>query len=122
MCFFLSNKYKVSSHCIWYLIAFSGHFNWVIIWCSFINRNFYNFFFLNNLSPITSFTFPTLADNLALALTLITVFLNLLIHSRTHLEHLNYSPLTFACFTFLNILSSFACTFLTASCSFVRDF
>lgn len=122
MWFFLSNKYKVSSHCIWKLITLSGNFNRVIIWSSFINRNFYNFFFFNNLSPIASFTFTAFTYYLTLSLTLITVFLDLLIHSRTHLEHLNYSPLTFTSFTFLNILSSFPSTFLTTTSSFVRDF
>jgi len=43
------------------------------------------------------------------------MFLHLLIHSRSHLVHLDNNTFSFTSFTLLNILTALATTFLTAS-------
>jgi len=94
----------------------------MIIWNTFFNWNFNSFGFFKNFLSIALFAFTSLSDDFTLSFTFITMFLYLLIHSWTHLIHLNNHTFSFTLFTFLNILSTFTFTFLTASSSGIFKF
>ena len=89
---------------------------------SFLYAYLNGFLFFYNLFAFTSCTFSTLSNDLSLSLALITCFLHLLIHARPHLIHLHNSSLSFAGFTFLNILASLPLAGFTASCSLMLYF
>lgn len=89
----------------------------MIVWCSFIEWNLNYFWILLNFFTITYFTFSSLSNNFTLSRTSVAMLLNLLIHSWTHLIHLNNDTFSFTCFAFLNTLSTFSIARLATSSS-----
>lgn len=68
---------------------------------------------LDNLPTFTSLTLSSLSKDVSHSFARITILLRLSIHSRSDLNHLDNSPLTFALSTLLDILSSFSFTNIT---------
>lgn len=120
--FLLDDEDQISCESIGNLVSFACDFDWVIVGHTFLNCYFDNFLFFLNFLTIASLAFSAFPNNFTLTLTFITVLLNLLVHARTHLEHLGNSSLTFASFTFLDIFTTFSTTFFTASRPLMRDF
>lgn len=86
---------------------------------SWLQGNLHLFELVYDLFPLTRLAFTALRDNLALTSAVVTVLLHLLIHSRPHLVHLNYSALALTGRTSLYILPAFTLTSLTASSPFM---
>ena len=86
---------------------------------SWLQGNFHLLDLAYNFFPLTTLAFTALSDNLALTFAVVTVLLHLLIHSRPHLVHLNYSALALTGRTSLYILPAFTLTSLTASSPFM---
>ena len=122
MIFFLSDIDQISCHSIRNFITFSWHLYWVFVWHPLFYCDLQIFFFFNNFISIAYLTFSSLSDYFSFSLAFITVLLNLLIHSRTHLEHLDNSSFALASLTFFNIFPSFSFTLFTTSSSFVLYF
>ena len=89
---------------------------------SFVQRNFHYFLFVLYFLTFANFAFFTLFNYLSFSFTSITIFLNLLIHSRAHLIHLHYSTFSFACFTRFYFRTAFSLTSLATSNSLMRNF
>ena len=86
---------------------------------SWLQGNLHLFELVYDLFPLTRLAFTALRDNLALTSAVVTVLLHLLVHSRPHLVHLNYSALALTGRTSLYILPAFTLTSLTASSPFM---
>ena len=71
--------------------------------------------FCHCLPAETGLAFTSLSDGLPLALTSIAVLLHLLVHARSHLEHLDHSALPLAASTCSDSLSTLTLTCLAAS-------
>jgi hypothetical protein len=76
----------------------------------------------NHLFPLTIFAAFICLDSLALSVTSVTVLLDLLIHARPHLIHLDHSTLAFTRFASFHLRPSLTATSLAASDTLVRDF
>lgn len=88
---------------------------------SLLDRYLQSLFFGQNFLSGTSFAFCTFRNDLSLSLASIASLLNLLIHSRTHLIHLNNATFSLASGTAFHIISSFSFASLAAPCPFVSD-
>ncbi len=70
------------------LIALSTECNGVALEYTLFDWYFQHFLFIYYLFAKTSLTFGPLGYNLTLSLAVVACFLNLLVHARTHLVHL----------------------------------
>ena len=92
------------------------------MWDTLLDGNFHLFGAFFHLLSIARLAFSALADNLSLALTFVAGLLNLLIHSWSHLEHLDDLPPSFTFSAFVDVLSSFSLAVSADSSSLVIDF
>ena len=104
------------------LIPFSVKVDGMTVERSLIKRNFNSFLFLLNFFTLAPLTFLSFFNNLSLSFTGIAIFLNLLIHPRTHLIHLHHSSLSFASFTAFNTFTTFSMTNFTTADSLYGHF
>lgn len=87
----------------------------------FLYRHLNNFFLGHCFSAETGLAFATLSDDFSFASAGVAILLDLLIHSRAHLEHLDYSAFAFAAGARLDSLAALALAGLAASGALVRD-
>lgn len=87
-----------------------------------VERHLNDLLFEFNLLALAAFTFLALFDDLAFSPTGIAFLLNLLVHSRAHLEHLHHLALPLAGCAFFDSGTTFSLAILAAPDSFVRHF
>ncbi len=90
MSFLLDHEYEIPSKGIRNLVSLSTQANSMSMENTFFDWYFDNFLFIDYLSSKAGFTFSIFWSNLSFSFTGITIFLNLLIHSWSHLIHLRY--------------------------------
>lgn len=117
MSFLLDHEYEIPSKGIRNLVSLSTQANSMSMENTFFDWYFDNFLFIDYLSSKAGFAFSIFWSNLSFSFTGITIFLNLLIHSWSHLIHLNDTSFSFTCWAFLYFLSAFSFTSFAASCS-----
>ena len=94
--FLLHYENQVSRQRVSVLVSLRVENNRMSMEGAFIKRYFECFGLIKYLLALTTFTFLSLLYNLAFTIAFVTGFLNLLVHARTHLVHLNDSSLAFA--------------------------
>jgi len=87
-----------------------------------IERHLHYLLLSLNFLSLANFAFFAFLDYLSLAFAGITILLDLLIHSWTHLIHLHDSSLSFASLTAYNLRTSLSLTGLATSDPFVGYF
>lgn len=119
---FLCDQYQVSCKCLWNLVSFPCDRNWCVVWNTPFQGDFYGFFLFKDFLPIACLAFTAFCDDLPFSLAFVAVFLHLLIHTRTHLVHLDDDTLAFAGFAFLYAFSALSAALLAASGSRMLQF